>query len=156
MNNFNAEFKESLLKKVCIRESGTSIHQIAIDANVKPSILYYWISKAKGKVTKMSKDNYTSEDKFEFCLKYFSLIEAEKGEFLRANGLYSYQLDSWRSDFINSSENLNTKKNNTVKNDKVIIKALEKELRRKEKALAETATLLTLKKKFQDLNLGEE
>ena len=156
MLKFNAEFKESLLKKVFTKNDDISIHQIAIEANVSPTSLYRWIKRAKGKVTKLKNDNYNLEEKFEYCLKYFNLDETLKGEFLRSNGFYSYQLDAWRKNFINNNDRLNSNNNNLSKGDKNKIKILEKELRRKEKALAETATLLTLKKKFQDLNADEE
>ncbi len=156
MLKFNAEFKESLLKKVFTKNEDISIHQIAIEANVSPTSLYSWIKRAKGKVTKLKNDDYNLKDKFEYCLKYFNSDEAGKGEFLRSNGLYSYQLDSWKKDFINSNNSLKSKTDKLSSIDKNKIKILEKELRRKEKALAETATLLTLKKKFQDLNLNEE
>jgi len=156
MGRYNAEFKESLLKKVFTKKDNISIHQIALEANVTPSILYDWVKKAKGQVLKVKNDDYESGKRFEFCLKYFNLTETEKGEFLRSNGLYSYQLETWKKDFINSNGNRNPKKNNLNKGDRNRIKILEKELRRKEKALAETATLLTLKKKFQDLEPDEE
>jgi len=156
MLKFNAEFKESLLKKVFTKNDDISIHQIAIEANVSPTSLYSWIKRAKGKVPKLKNDDYNLKDKFEYCLKYFNSDEAGKGEFLRSNGLYSYQLDSWKKDFITSNNSLKSKTDKLSSIDKNKIKILEKELRRKEKALAETATLLTLKKKFQDLNLNEE
>ena len=143
-----------LLKKVFTRNGNISISQLATEANIAPQTLYRWISNSKGMVTRMKNDNYKAKEKFEYCLKYFNLDENQKGEFLRSNGLYSYQLDTWKEEFINS--NSKQRINALNKNDKKKIKSLEKELRRKEKALAETATLLTLKKKFQELDLDEE
>jgi transposase len=154
MGRFNAEFKESLLKKVFTKQDGISVSQLAIDANISSTTLYCWIKKSKGAVTKVKNDNYKSEEKFEYCLKYFNLEENKKGEYLRYNGLYSYQLESWKKDFINIDLNQNS--NKFVKDDKRKIRILEKELRRKEKALAETATLLTLKKKFCEMHQDEE
>ena len=156
MGHYNLEFKESLLKKVFTKSDSVSINQIAIEANVSPTALYSWLKKAKEKVSKLKNGNYKPEEKFEYCLRYFNLNEIEKGEFLRSNGLYSYQLETWRKDFISNNTSLNSKNKSLGKDDKVRIKELERELRRKEKALAETATLLTLKKKFQDLDLDEE
>ena len=154
MGRFNAEFKEALLKKVFTRNSNVSISEIAIEANITPKTLYSWIRKSKGMVTVMKNDNYKAKEKFEYCLEYFNLSENQKGIFLRSNGLYSYQLDAWKEEFINS--NSKQQINDVSKNNKKKIKSLEKDLRRKEKALAEMATLLTLKKKFQELDLDEE
>jgi len=156
MRKYNPEFKEALLKKVFTRNSDISVLQIAIEANMPPMTLYDWIRKSKGKVIMMKNGNYKADKKFEYCLKYFNLNENQKGAFLRSNGLYSYQLDAWKEAFINSNHEYNSKLNNSAKDDKKKIKSLERELRRKEKALAETATLLTLKKKFQALDLDEE
>ncbi len=154
MSKYNPEFKEALLKKVFTRNADISVLQIAIEANMPPMTLYDWIRKSKGMVTRMKNNNYKAKEKFEYCLKYFNLNENQKGAFLRSNGLYSYQLDTWRDEFINS--NPKQRINDLSIKDKKRIKSLERELRRKEKALAETATLLTLKKKFQALDLDEE
>ena len=122
MLRYNAEFKESLLKKVFTRNDGISIHQIALESNVSPTALYSWIKRAKGKVIKLKNHNYNSGEKFEYCLKSFNLDESAKGEYLRSSGLYSYQLDAWRKDFINNNDSLNSKNNNLSKIDKNRIK----------------------------------
>jgi len=103
MGKFNAEFKEALLKKVFTRNSNVSISEIAIEANITPKTLYSWIRKSKGMVTVMKNDNYKAKEKFEYCLEYFNLSENQKGIFLRSNGFYSYQLDAWKEEFINSN-----------------------------------------------------
>lgn len=78
------------------------------------------------------------------------LNETEIGEYCRKRGLYPEQLRAWRT----SCEQANADK--TViqrpgdrRADKRRIQALERELQRKEKALAEAAALLVLRKKAQ-------
>ena len=78
------------------------------------------------------------------------LNETEIGEYWRKRGLYPEQLRAWRT----SCEQANADK--TViqrpgdrRADKRRIQALERELQRKEKALAEAAALLVLRKKAQ-------
>lgn len=78
------------------------------------------------------------------------LNETEIGEYCRKRGLYPEQLGAWRT----SCEQANADK--TViqrpgdrRADKRRIQALERELQRKEKALAEAAALLVLRKKAQ-------
>lgn len=154
MRRYNLEFKELMLKKVFARPDDVSICQIAREANMPNETLFGWISKSKRGVLKMKNGKYTNEEKFQFCLNYFNLPEDKRGEFLRANGLYSYDLDNWKEKFINNQ--LSTKASKEEQANKKTIKELKKELRRKEKALAETATLLTLKKKYLEIFEDEE
>ena len=81
-----------------------------------------------------------------------SLDDEQLGAFLRSKGLHQTHLDQWRSQMLNALQNSSSKKKarrNTV--DAKRIRALEKELNRKDKALAETAALLVLKKKVQQI-----
>jgi transposase len=154
MRRYNAEFRESMLKKVFTRPDDVSISQIALEANMPNETLFGWIKKSERGAIKMKKEKYTNELRFQFCVAYFSLPEHERGEYLRSNGLYSYELDNWKKEFINNQFTPDPNKNDQANKKK--IKELQKELRRKEKALAETATLLTLKKKYQEIFEDEE
>jgi hypothetical protein len=80
-------------------------------------------------------------------LEYEKLEEEERGKYLREEGLHEVHIERWKQQII---EGLTAAKQ-TKKDprDRRRIKELEKELRRKEKALAETAALLVLKKKAQ-------
>ena len=77
-----------------------------------------------------------------------SLDDEQLGAFLRSKGLHQTHLDQWRSQMLNGLLNGPSKKKSREKTvDAKRIRALEKELNRKDKALAETAALLVLKKK---------
>ncbi len=131
-----------------------SLSLLAAQSGIPTSTLYTWKSKAF-KVTNnngTSKKKLTAKDKLNFVLESYKLTEFELSKFCRKNGLYVGEVKKWRSNFEDSLEKgtdnikevkeelLKTKKKNTE---------LEKELKRKEKALAEAATLLVLQKKFQ-------
>ena len=80
--------------------------------------------------------------------------EAELSEYCRAKGLYVEQVKAWKADslrgFVSSREQeLEAKQQR--KADRKEIKQLKRELRQKEKALAETAALLVLRKKLDAL-----
>ena len=82
------------------------------------------------------------------------LSELELGEYCRKKGIYTHDIQMWKDEIIQNlsgqkAGNLEDKKQ--AKKDKDRIKSLEKELRRKDKALAETAALLVLRKKLQAL-----
>jgi len=71
--------------------------------------------------------------------------------------LHQVHLEQWRSQMLEGLENGFSKKLSIQKKaDANRIRSLEKELNRKDKALAETAALLVLKKKVQEIWGDEE
>ena len=93
-----------------------------------------------------------SEDKLKFVLETASLPDEQIGVFLRSKGLHQTHLEQWRLQMLNGLQNdLPSKKAKKRNSGAKRIRALEKELNRKEKALAETAALLVLKKKVQEI-----
>jgi transposase-like protein len=109
--------------------------------------------------TKMAKitdpkrpNDWSAEDKLKVVLEASSLSDEQLGAFLRSKGLHQAHLDQWRSQMLNGLENgFSKKKTGHQIADAKRIQALEKELNRKDKALAETAALLVLKKKVQEI-----
>ena len=126
MRPYNAEFREAMLKKVFSRPDDVFVSQIALEANMPNETLFGWIKKAKRGTTKMKKEKYTNEQKFNFCIEYFSLSDKAKGEYLRSNGLYSYELENWKKEFIHNQHPSNPGKD--FQDNKKKIKELQKEL----------------------------
>ena len=88
------------------------------------------------------------------------MSENDLGKYCRENGLYVEEVKQWRSSCIAANEVTKSINNSSaleeqLKEEKKKSKALEKDLRRKEKALAETAALLVLRKKL-DAIFGEK
>lgn len=99
-----------------------------------------------------SSDKWSSEEKFSVVLENASLSVVELSEYCRAKGgLYPEQVNAWKQACIagNPSTTLTRKAKirPEQKTDKKRINELERELRRKDKALAEAAALLVLGKK---------
>nr|WP_218281531.1 IS3 family transposase [Pseudomonas sp. LPB0260] len=96
-------------------------------------------------------DQWSSQDKFRVVLESTSLNEAELAEYCRRKGLYVEQVKAWRE----ACEQANSpaqpvKARREREEDKVAktrIKQLDRELRRKDAALAEAAALLVFRKK---------
>ena len=105
------------------------------------------------KITDSKRPNdWSAEDKLKVVVEASSLDDEQLGAFLRSKGLHQIHLDQWRLQMLNGLQNDSSKKNSRRKNvDAKRIRALEKELNRKDKALAETAALLVLKKKVQEI-----
>jgi len=79
-------------------------------------------------------------------LETHALSEEERGAWCRQRGIHTHQLEQWRQTLIDgaSESSSATGETRSLRQEN---KALKKDLRRKEKALAETTTLLVLKKK---------
>jgi transposase len=78
-------------------------------------------------------------------LEYEKLDEEARGKYLREKGLYSVQIEGWRTEMLAAVGKRPKSRDAQGRR----IRELEAELRRKESALAETAALLVLKKKAQ-------
>jgi len=77
------------------------------------------------------------------------MTQHELSQYCREKGFYPDQIKQWK---IESIEGMSKQKNfKSISADKQRIKVLEKELRRKDKALAEAAALLVLSKKLATL-----
>ena len=104
-------------------------------------------------------EGWGSADKFAAVLESAAMNEAEKSAYCRERGIYPEQLAQWRKacERANDWQQSSAKelKANT-RSDRKKISKLEKELARKEKALAEPAALLVLQKKYQALFQHDE
>lgn len=86
------------------------------------------------------------------------MTESELNQYAREKGLFPEQIQSWRRECMQgfkSSKEREAEAKKQAKADKLEIKELKKDLRLKEKALAETAALLVLRKKLRAF-YGEE
>jgi len=77
-------------------------------------------------------------------LEYEKLDEQVRGRHLREKGLHSVHIERWKQLVLKGLKSSKSGKKDPLDTK---IKELEKELERKEKALAEAAALLVLKKK---------
>jgi len=151
---YSSQFKEAILTK--LSQSELSVRKFAEQEGINLSTLYSWQKQFKTSglsVTKVSSsEKWSSEEKFSVVLETATLSAVELSEYCRVKGLYPEQIKAWKQACI--AGNTATKQTKRVKttpeqkSDKNRIKELERELRRKEKALAETAALLVLGKKF--------
>lgn len=96
---------------------------------------------------------WTPEEKFAVVLEAASLTEGELGVFLRNKGLTAAVLDEWREQAMTGLRGTSQVAATVVGSKR--IKELEREVQRKDKALAEAAAILILQKKVQAL-LGDE
>lgn len=95
---------------------------------------------------------WASADKFGVVLETASLNEAELAQYCRSKGLFVEQVAQWRDACLEANAapgERNRELREQSKADRKEIKLLKKDLLRKEKALAEAAALIILRKKAQ-------
>lgn len=158
MPSYNRERKAAILNKL-LPPNNRPVAEIAQEEGIATATLYQWLKQHKQQdscmaQTDKSQATWNNDTKFAMLLETAALNAAEVGEYCRRKGLYTEQLNQWKNDCLNG---LSTAKQNQQAVDSQLktaqqhIRDLEKELRRKEKALAESAALLVLQKKFQAL-----
>jgi transposase len=120
------------------------------------------VSRAKAPVSPTTKtattpkrpQDWTALERAQAVLAASQLDESELGEFLRRQGLHREQLEAWTSALEEALAQPRPGRRSS--GDAKRIKELEREVARKDKALAETAALLVLKKKMTALWGGED
>ena len=75
--------------------------------------------------------------------------QAARSVWCREHGVYPTELETWKQDAIGGLGEPRETESAAAKQERRRIKELERELHRKDKALAETAALLVLSKKLQ-------
>jgi len=131
------------------------IPRLAEETGISDVTLYNWRKQARVKGIAVPADGknpekWSSEDKFAIVLEAASLNEAELAEYCRQKGLYVEQIAAWRKACLHAntdSVTQNKVQQEQSKKNRKQIKQLERELHRKDMALAETAALLVLQKK---------
>ena len=148
------ERKEAVLKKM-LPPSNKSIPEIAREEGISAATLYNWRKAARAEGRLMPDGDRTpsgwgSGDKFAAVLETAAMNEAELSAYCREKGLYPEQIAQWRS-ACEQANDWDRTQNQRLKAhrraDEKRIAELERDLRKKEKALAETAALLVLRKK---------
>ncbi len=92
-------------------------------------------------------EKWDAKSKLAAIIQTASMNEAERSVYCREHGLYPEQLDAWKAAIESASNDGEPVSKAALAAERKKNKILERELRRKEKALAETAALLTLSKK---------
>lgn len=152
------ELRQALVQKICSPNS-PGVSQISKESGIACSTLYAWVAKM-GKSNKSTKakptTTHTPEQKFQIILESSALAEPELGEYLRKNGLHSKQIAEWKQEALAAMTTASEvrKPGRPRKDPELVaaeseIKELKRDLRRKEKALAEQTALVILQKKVQ-------
>jgi transposase-like protein len=163
---YSPERKAAVLAKM-LPPNNMPLGQLAKEEGISVATLAKWRAEARAKGqflpdAKAGSEGWTSQDKLAAVIETAALNEAELGEYCRRRGIYPEQLAVWRDacERANDWERAATSRiARETRDDKKRIQQLERELARKEKALAEAAALMILRKKVEaiwDRREGED
>lgn len=152
--NYSSELKEALLRRM-LPPNNESITKISCEEGISEQTLRNWRDKARADGTAAPgtdavPDDWSNQDKFLIVVETASMSEAELAEYARKKGLYVEQIKAWRDACMNANGGVAKQAaelSKKLKESERANRQLQKELERKEKALAETAALLVLRKK---------
>lgn len=165
-NQHTDQFREQALSKV--RQRGMrSVRDIAEELNMSAGTLRKWWARSNTRVavvaaplaelpSELPTESWSAAQRLLALHQTHDLSGAALHAWCREKGLFEHQLIAWRDAFCAASSPESRESKLAVRELQTRNDGLQRELRRKEKALAEAAALLVLQKKFQALWEDEE
>ena len=162
IKKYDKDEKDKIISRMLPPEN-YSPTKLSRETGISVSTLSTWKTKAlssQGKNKQQGGKAPSTKEKFLIVMETYNLTEIELSKYCRENGLYVKDVKAWREGCISGNDS--AKNNNPsfsmkqeLQDEKKKTKELQKDLRRKEKALAETAALLVLRKKLSAI-LGDQ
>jgi transposase-like protein len=151
---YSPERRAAVLTKM-LPPNNVPLGRLSQEEGISRATLAKWRAEARAKGQFLPDANagpegWTSADKLAAVIETAPMNEVDLGEYCRRRGIYPEQLRVWREacERANDWERTATSRiTRETKDDKKRIQQLERELARKEKALAEAAALMILRKK---------
>lgn len=155
---YGQEFKDRAVARLLPPESAP-LKDVANEIGVGVGTLERWRSDALAQPAR--ERVWTAAARFDAVLTTAAMDEAGKSAWCRANGVYPQELSNWRETAMSSLSGTDVPRTSAqeTKQNRRRIKELEREVNRKNKALAETAALLVLSKKVAAIfskDMGED
>lgn len=159
MARYSKEHREWVVRQM-MPPLNRSVSELVETTGISDATLYTWRKQARAAGAVVPGDGkqaeqWSSQDKFRVVLESAGLNETELAEYCRRKGLYVEQITTWRQACEQANGLSRPPKSRQERDEekavKKRIKQLERELQRKNAALAETAALLVLRKKAEAL-----
>ena len=162
---YSEKFKKRMIQRM-VGPGKMSANALSKEVGVCQSTLSQWLRKAssvavvKGEQTKpraRRPEDWTPKEKLQAVLEAERLADAELGLWLRRKGLKEQHLRDWRATLAERAPAVFAPREpKPHPENRKRFKELERELKRKDKALAETAALLVLQGKIEALWAAED
>ena len=146
------EFRRAIVQKMCI-PGGKTVSELSLEIGVSDQTLYNWRKMIQNNVSRgyqeRSPGSWKLSDKYQAVLDTANQSGEELGRWLRENGLQTTHIELWKQEC--KSVLSNNASRDEIRQLKIKIAELEKEINRKDKTIAEVTALLVLKKKLNKL-----
>ena len=156
MARYGQAFKDRAVARLLPPESA-ALEVVGRDVGIEVRTLERWREDAQSRPARGRA--WTAGGRLEAVIATAAMAEASKSAWCREHGVYPAELDKWRGSAtaaLAEPEEARASPQAT-RQDRKRIKELERELLRKDRALAETAALLVLSKKVAAIfNRGED
>ena len=150
MARYGQKFRDRVVARLLPPES-CPVETLSARAGISVSTLERWRAESLAKAaedTPGGVNRWTPSARLDAVIATAAMDEATRGAWCRAQGLYPADLDAWKRDAIAGLGEPDEGETTETKRDRRRIRELERDLNRKDKALAETAALLVLSKKL--------
>ena len=153
MGVYPESYKLEIVQRI-LSTPGLNITLLSQTEQISKSAIYRWLREHKDNTISSndleadSLNVWSQSAKLLALQETYGLSNEALNSYCRQNGVYTEDLENWRKEFMSPTDN---EKLSALKKELTKLKeenkSLKQDVRRKEKALAETAALLVLKKK---------
>lgn len=165
MAYYTQERRDSVLRKLLPPHNRPVTH-VAREEGICTTTLYNWLKSARERGVavpgsgKKNAEQWSGEAKLAVVLETAGLNAEELSAYCRRKGLYPEQIARWKQACVDGADGMTASDATTQRQELQKLRRdkrqLEKQLRRKDKALAESAALLVLQKKYRALLEDED
>ena len=155
MARYGQVFKDRAVARLLPPESAT-LELVAREVGIGAATLARWREGLQSRPARGRA--WTAAARLEAMITTAAMAEADKSAWCREHGVYPAELDQWRASATAALSEPEEERASpqAPRQDRKRIKELERDLLRKDRALAETAALLVLSKKVAAIfNKGE-
>ena len=144
MKQYPIERKDAVIKRMMPPEN-TPVPVLVEETGISKVTLYDWRKQARAKGLVVPGDgrnpeSWSPEDKFAVVLQTATMSEAELSEYCRKKGLFAEQIATWKENCLQGNASTSGKSEADWTETRLArdeVKQLKRELRRKDKALAD-------------------
>ena len=126
----------------------SSVEHVSREVGVGVATLERWRADALANGPGAGPQRWTPAARLQAVIATATMDDATRSGWCREQGLYPAELEAWKQDAIAGLGEPRAASAVEARQDRRRVKELERELHRKDKALAETAALLVLAKKL--------
>ena len=149
MARYGQAFRDRIVARLLPPE-GAAIDVVSREVGVSVATLERWRAQALAAPGELaSSQRWTPAARLEAVIATATMDEVARSAWCRGHGLYPAELDAWKRDAIAGLGEPRAGSALEARQDRRRVKELERELDRKDKALAETSALLVLSKRLR-------